>query len=55
MKVRLPKVRLPRSVAHLAVQLVGVALVLVGVAAWSVSCALILGGLVTILAIERQT
>jgi hypothetical protein len=54
-KVKLPKFRVSRDVAENAVQLCGLALILIGVAAWSVPCALILGGLVVIAAIERQT
>lgn len=53
----LPKVRLPRvgrNVAQVAAQLVGALAVLVGVSAWSVAAAFILGGLTVILAVERQ-
>ena len=51
-KVAIPKV--PRNVAEIAAQGVGVVAVLVGVAAWSAPCAWILGGLTVVLAVERQ-
>jgi hypothetical protein len=52
-RVRFP--RLGRGVYEIASQTAGVVTVLVGVAAWSVPCALILGGLTVVLAVERQT
>lgn len=54
---RLPKPKLPRLSKRgyeVAAQAVGVLSVLIGVSAWSVPCAFILGGATLILAIERQ-
>lgn len=54
-KFRVPKVpQVPKKVGELAAQAVGVLSVLIGVAAWSVPCAFVLGGLTLIFAIERQ-
>jgi hypothetical protein len=51
-RLRLPK--LSRLHGQMAAQCAGVLSVLVGVSAWSVPCAFILGGLVVITVIERQ-
>lgn len=50
----LPRFKLNRKASYLAVEVVGALAVLVGVSAWSWPSACILGGLVTIFAIERQ-
>lgn len=49
---KIPKVS--REVGELTAQAAGALSVLIGVSAWSVPCAFILGGLTVILAIERQ-
>jgi hypothetical protein len=57
---RLPKftidwsVLVSRPARHLAVQLGGCAAVLAGVAHWSHAAAWVLGGLIAVIAIERQ-
>lgn len=50
--IRLPVVPVERK--HLAAQVAGVVSMLAGIAAWSWPSACIVGGLVLILAIERQ-
>ncbi len=56
--IRFPKwdlAKVPRNVAEIAAQAVGVLSVLVGVSMWSVPSAFVLGGLTLVFAIERQS